>query len=256
MNFIDSYLYLISIPFLLVGAFLLLWYKKRIVTSENVKLRRNISIAIGSLQIIYYLVVFPMYAIQQRIYHTFLTDLCPFSSFTFGIALLIGKEKYIKMIMPWMLLGAILTIVSSSPDMTKEGVFSGLISYLRHITTFIVFFWALINLETKYSKKDVINVFVYVAVFVVWVILVSGIPYWSTHDPRWGVFSTGLIKPSWSEMSFHYKGGTETVGDYAFFASFGMPYPWTTILFYGLSCGIAFVLILLTNLYTKRTRVA
>lgn len=251
MNFLDSYLYFISVPFIVIAAILLLTFRKAILTRTSEHTRRYISLTIGIYQVILYVVIFPMYVLQNRAYHTFLTDLCPFASLTFGITLIIGKERYIKMIMPWMLIGAVLTIFTSSPDMSKEGVFSGLDSYLRHISMFIVFFWALINLKTKYNKTDVFFVYLYGAVFIVWVILAAGVPYWVTGQDKYGVFSTGLIKPSWSEKTLAYKGGTETVGDYAFFADMGMPYPLTTIIFYTLSCGLVALIVFLTNYYLK-----
>ncbi|MCP4337083.1 MAG: YwaF family protein [Mycoplasma sp.] len=167
-------------------------------------------------------------------------DLCSFLSLVSPFILLSGNKKFIKMVLPWLFIGGFLTLISAqyNYDPTKSWWPDRVLSYIKHSVMLTLSIYGLITIG-KYYKKDYIRTILFIAVFVLFVIVVVGTAYWSTRSQYWktriGMYSTALFRPSYTEVITHWKDGIVLEGgSYSFMKDIG-PYPLPTILFYGFS---------------------
>lgn len=197
-------------------------------------------------------------SIMGEAWRNMLTDLCPNSSMFLALALLFNKKQLVKAVAPWALVGALVTFLAEIDDWDlhfgdqREGLLN-VISFFRHIALFGM---SLIVLFTygKYTKKDYLFVFLYFLLIAVWVIIFAGIPYWVTHDPKWGVLSTGFLKPAVDGYqlppdNIHHL--TTDVSGYSILKEIGMPVPAARAVFYVLSMSLVFLFAFLSQFANK-----
>ena len=243
MKFADSWLYLITLGVLLIS-FTFIMIFKRVEFIEVLKKHKVILTRITGASMIALMIWYIGYFIWKGGYHHLLFgDMCAFTALLAGPFLLSGNRTLIRSISPWMFIGGLLTMVSSAPDFVEDGIPAGIISYAKHTLMFVAASCFLLA-SSRYEKKDYLYVFLYIAIFLVWLILTTGIAYWVTGEDRWGIYSTALLKPSYKKHMI--IDGKDYSGSYSFLSDMGMPYPVPTIIFYflavGLSMGVSWTL--------------
>lgn len=175
-------------------------------------------------------------------YHLLLTDLCPLIGFLSIFVFLINKEKYYKLLMPWLIIGASITMLVSSPFIGKN--LWMLPSYFEHsfmlMQGFLAYIW--IN---KYQKKEFLLILVVPTFLIIWIMLVGYIPWQVTKNPAWAVFSTALLKPAIIPTLVRYGYNLESyevISVYAILGELNLPYPIPTIIFYTICLGSAYLI--------------
>ncbi|CAM9140879.1 hypothetical protein [Mycoplasma todarodis] len=171
-------------------------------------------------------------------WHLLYGDLCSFLSLVAPFILLSGNRKIIKWTLPWLFIGGFLTLISTTYDYIPEHAWwpDRVISYIKHSVMLIVAMYGLITIG-KYEKKDFIGTFIFIAIFILFVILVTGIPYWSVKSQLWkdriGMFSTALLEPSYRTIVTKLDNGSIVLvsESYTFMKDIA-PYPVPTLIFY------------------------
>ncbi len=198
---------------------------------------RVMGILLGSLELMFIIAFSSIGAWWNLLYG----DLCSFLSLVSPFILLSGNRKFIKMVLPWLFIGGFLTLATATYDYRPEYSWwpDRVISYIKHSIMFITAVYGLITIG-QYSKDDYIRTIVFIAIFILFIIVVTGSVYWSIKSQWWkdrvGMYSTALFEPSYRTIYTHWKNGSIVLegGSYSFMKDIA-PYPWPTIIFYGLA---------------------
>ena len=229
--FIDRYLYLITFSIIVVGAIGLLIYKRRHRKSFWLDKHFDlVFILLGSMMLLVASVFALQSIIDHKWSHLMAGDLCAMIGFISGPIFISRNKLLIKTLAPWMLLGSVLTILTSAVPFREESNVYGSVSYFKHILMLIMGITA-INHLGKYSKKEWIFTMSFGLVFMIWIFATSGIAYFITNDPKYGVASTALLEPSYYSLLIKDGKSTVVLGDYAFMRDI-LPYPYATMVFY------------------------
>ncbi len=92
----------------------------------------------------------------------------------------------------------------------------------------------------QYKKNDYIRLLVFICIFILFVVIVTGSLYWTAKTNVWktkfGIFSTAMFPPSYKNVIFTLNNGLIVLdsGAYSFMKGIA-PYPWPTIAFYFIS---------------------
>lgn len=172
-------------------------------------------------------------------FHILMTDLCPLISFISIPVFMSAKERFLKMLMPWLFIGSIVTAILGGGEFAKVSIEKGTYLYLRHTLMFVqaIFTYLVIS---KYSKKEKAEILVFPVFLVMWVLIGALIPWKITGDVRWAIFSTGMLPPSYTVQTVEYGGLVEEYGSFSIMGDVGWPYPLPTIIFYILAVGTAY----------------
>lgn len=183
-------------------------------------------------------------------FHLLMTDLCPLISFVSIFVFFAHKERYYKMLMPWLLIGALVTAILGGGEFSKVSVEKGIFLYLRHTLMFVQALLAYIWIK-PYNKKELLEILIFPFALIIWILIGALIPWLVTGDERWAIFSTGMLPPSYHVVEVSYGNLTESYGSYALMGNVGWPYPLPTIVFYTIAILIAYVIALSKKYFKK-----
>lgn len=164
-----------------------------------------------------------------------LKDLCPLVAFISIPVFILNKEKYYKLIMPWLIIGSMVTL-SVGSSTWNEDFWSWIFNWGAHSLMLIQGICAYIWIK-KYEIKELWKNLVFPAGMIIWILLAGYTPWQVTGDSNWAFYSTGMLAPAIVDAS-----------DFGILGTFGVPYPWATILFYLLAVIIS-CLIVLNKIY-------
>lgn len=235
LGFLDEYSYILTFGILVMAIIAINFTNGKFWL---IKKRAIIAPIFATLQFILYIATF-IYRMQDYIwYYVLLHDLCPMISFFSIIIFYLDKEKLYKATMPWFIIGSVMTIFTGEAPIFSSPVW--LISYFEHIMMLmqgvLAYFWV-----SKYSWKEILSTLILPTFLVSWNLLTALLPWKMTGDSRWAFFSTGLLEPSIVPgQAFSILNEIPW-----------MPYPASTILFYILAVGIAFMIAANKKYYPK-----
>ena len=196
MQLLDKFIYLVTIIIFISLYFISTFYKSGIFWIKITKKRNSMFSFMGVLFCIIALIYIIYNLIEHEWYYLLLGDLCAFITIISGPILLLKKHNIIKVLGPFMVLGGLLAMIFGNPGFISYNNYQGTISYLKHV---IILSSGLLILGTegKYKKRDYINSFLFGFLFFIFIILVSGTTYWVTGDPKYAMYSTGILKPAY-----------------------------------------------------------
>lgn len=245
MLLVDSYLYIISfIVVILIMILLIAFSQKQLI----IIYRKQIAFMFAILQLIIFLWSSIFFIAVGRWYHLLLKDLCPTVAFLSIILFTLNDNKYLKPIMPWLIVGSVFTILGGQTEFLVVEFSLAFTSYSSHMLMLmqgiVAYIWV-----GKYTKKEQMQILIFPFLLVIWILIAGLIPYKITGDSSWGVFSTALLPPALTttEVGYGLVGQSETITSFAFLGDFNMPYPLPTILFYFISLIFSYLIVLHKN---------
>lgn len=194
------YIFIILIFFLGIISLNVSDKKFSIISRITKQQRRRFELVVSIMGIIVYLLQLTYVSIIGEPWRAMLTDLCPNALMFLSIGILIKQKRVSKAIAPWAVIGAFFTMGSditnwSMDVLDKREGFLNAVSIIRHTTLLVAAIYTLFYCD-KYDLKDVIGFFVYLVFFVLWLLLAAFLPYYTTKNPIWGVFSAGMLDPA------------------------------------------------------------
>lgn len=200
LSFVDSWLYKITLP-IFIGLFVCVLISP-LFKNWLIKRQRIISIVFALFSLGNIIAGEIAYVMNGNFNMMFLADMCPFSIVLSIPVLLINKEKINKMLMPWLIIGGLVTFATSTLGIKNFTPYMGFLSFNRHALMLLegTFFYAIVS---KYSKADFWRLLIVPSVLMGW-ILITLLPMWlSTGEDKWAIYSTGLLKPGYTRFYEH-----------------------------------------------------
>ncbi|CAM9153292.1 hypothetical protein MYMA111404_04330 [Mycoplasma marinum] len=228
----------ITLVFIFIGFLIMLFmrfrYKRNFNGRNTILHLRILGVAMGIIELSFIIA----FASIGAWWHLLYGDMCSFMGLVTPFVLLTGNKKIIKSILPWLFIGAFLTLSSASfeYDSTKAWLPDQLISYFKHALMMIIALYGLITIG-KYKKYDYFRTIIFIFLFILFVIILTGSLYWTANSKLWkdrfGMFSTAMFEPSYRIIVTTLKGGTIVLKSESYtFMNNIAPYPWPTLIFY------------------------
>lgn len=222
--FLNNYFYMITF-FIVIFLFIVVSLTKaRSFVIANSKM---IALILGLGQFIAFWTFMIFNFANLRWASSMLQDLCPLGQFISIIAFIWNKEKIYKGLMPWLIIGASVTMLGSS---VKIFTYSWkLITYSQHTIMLIQGLFILLIIS-PYTKEELIKLLIFPICLILWNFVVGFIPWQVTNDPNWVTSSTALFPPALAPGTVYY----------VLRQIFPIPYPLPTIIFYIFALIIAY----------------
>ena len=144
-------------------------------------------------------------------------------------------------VMPWSFIGGVFTFAVSTIDVEIDGggvvgaYFAGL-SFVKHLVLIVIGAYFLFTTQRLKRHEYLFPVF-FIASMIIYILIVPGSLYWITGQDKWGSNSTGLLEPSWRDVSFIDNGYSYNIGIYKILGDI-TPYPYAAFIFYALCVGL------------------
>lgn len=210
---------------------------KTFAQKSYIQLNRKLEIALGSSLLALQISFIIWFVVTKGAYLYLLqTDLCTMLYPWIGISLIFNFKKVQKLIMPWIIVGGIFELATMKLTYLSENLADEIPSIIKHILLVLSGIYILMTV-IKFTWKDFGFSLVWIICFIIYIILVQGIPFWVTHDPRFGAFSMALIESSYKEVNVSWTDKSFIVSEYSVLNSLG-GYPGGMLVMYAAAVGV------------------
>ncbi len=168
------------------------------------------------------------YAIGNGVYLYLLhTDICTMLYPWVSIALIFNFKKLQTILFPLAISGAFFELFTQQMTFGKDFAFNEIMSYAKHIVLILAGIYILLN-QKNYKWIEFWKTITWLMIFILYIILVTGIPYWVTGNPKFGTFSMGFVEPSYEDVNASWT-KTVMVSEYGVLKSWGYPFGTLTL---------------------------
>lgn len=113
-----------------------------------------------------------------------------------SIALIFRIKKLKTILFPLAITGSFFELATQQMTFASDQAFEEIMSYIKHVMLLLAGIYILIN-QKNYHWHEFAKTMIWFTAFIVYILLVVGVPYWVTGNPKFGTFSMSLIKTSY-----------------------------------------------------------
>lgn len=207
----------------LIALFTFVVHVKRTRGYQYLYWNKKTSMFLGLTIITFHLAFTLYYVIAKGAYLYLLhTDLCTMLYPWVAACLFFNKRRMLAILMPLAITGGFFELGSQKMFFRSEA-FNEVTSWIKNVALITIGIYILIN-EVNYKWKTFLYSVYWIIGFMFYIILVTGIPFWVTHDQRFGTFSMGIIITSYWAVNASFTGKDALVQEYGVLGGFGYPF--------------------------------